>query len=636
MRRAAGLAAVGLVAAACGGGSGSPAPPTVAPAKEYSLDWAGPKAVAKPGKTTLRLAVRTPDGKILTRFRTGGGPHTGVHVIIVRDDLSSIIHKHPPVPASGRLALPVTLPEAGRYHVLVDVYPAADSGRPNFQLTHDLQVGSGIPRRRCPPIAGRQDRRADVPRRQAADPEARGAGVDGRRRHGRTGQAREVHAVLRRARTCDLLPRRYARLLPLPHLRQRSGLRRRLRLGGHDGRSTRPGRLELGVLLPATGTWQLFLQVRTAAAADRSVYAAGAMRRREHCAGLLLASSSCSSAGGRWPTRPRRRRSRASSAARASPWSRPLRWPSGRCCRSACSGSPPSASASVTPSRQRPGALPALLVRFGLDSALLSAARWSRSEPSRPGSTRAPGCTCTGGSASRAPSSQCGAHPARALAHGGRRARGPAHPGVGPARRRRPAAAAAAARRGTSASPRLPPHRGTRLAARARPARAWPTRSLPSVATPREERPMNRTRKCRASARAGALVAALALAPSAFAHAHLYPDEMPSGHRSLLQLVVPKEKEDADTTQIVMTVPSRLRLGSVVACPAGPGRTARVRRPVPEGDLEGRARRRANRSPQFTGSAKEGGDYTFQVSQTYSDGWVVNWAGNGDRRGPAP
>ncbi len=153
VRRAAGLAAVGLVAAACGGGSGSPAPPTVAPAKEYTLDWAGPKAVAKPGKTTLRLAVRTPDGKILTRFRTGGGPHTGVHVIIVRDDLSSIIHKHPPVPASGRLALPVTLPSAGRYHVLVDVYPAADSG-PAQLPAHARPPGrhGRRRRRRCPPM----------------------------------------------------------------------------------------------------------------------------------------------------------------------------------------------------------------------------------------------------------------------------------------------------------------------------------------------------------------------------------------------------------------------------------------------------------------------------------------------------
>ena len=78
---------------------------------------------------------------------------------------------------------------------------------------------------------------------------------------------------------------------------------------------------------------------------------------------------------------------------------------------------------------------------------------------------------------------------------------------------------------------------------------------------------MNRTQKCRGFARAGVLFAALALAPSAFAHAHLYPDEMPSGHGSLLQLAVPNEEENASTTQIVMTVPSGFELGSVATVP---------------------------------------------------------------------
>ncbi len=40
---------------------------------------------------------------------------------------------------------------------------------------------------------------------------------------------------------------------------------------------------------------------------------------------------------------------------------------------------------------------------------------------------------------------------------------------------------------------------------------------------------MNRTFVRRAFARAGVLVAALALAPSAFAHAELFPNEVPSG-----------------------------------------------------------------------------------------------------------
>ena len=86
------------------------------------------------------------------------------------------------------------------------------------------------------------------------------------------------------------------------------------------GHSTKPGRLELGVLLPATGRWRLFLQVtHRGKLHDGAVYAEGAMRRREHCRGTAAGTRArASSAAARWPTRPRRRRSRASSAARAS------------------------------------------------------------------------------------------------------------------------------------------------------------------------------------------------------------------------------------------------------------------------------------------------------------------------------
>ena len=262
VRGTAGLAAVGLLAAACGGGGGSPAPPPVAPAKEYSLAWEGPKTVAKPGKATLRLAVRTPDGAILKRFRTGSGPHTGVHVIIVRDDLSSIIHKHPPVPASGRLALPVTIPEAGRYHVLVDVYPAADSGRPNFQLTHDLQVGTGDPKTPLPAYAkvvktgGLTFRVVKRPVLRLAEPasmvvdvtDAKGKPVKFTPFYGAL-----AHAIFFRSGSLDYFHSHICGSDPACAAGFGSA--------ATAGQSTRPGRLELGVLLPATGAWRLFLQV---------------------------------------------------------------------------------------------------------------------------------------------------------------------------------------------------------------------------------------------------------------------------------------------------------------------------------------------------------------------------------------
>ncbi|MDP9259148.1 MAG: hypothetical protein M3Q31_21730 [Actinomycetota bacterium] len=260
-RGLAGVAALGLMAAGCGGGGGSPAPPTIAPAKEYRLDWQGPTAVAEPGRTTLRFAVLTPDGKVLKRFRTGAGPHTGVHLIIVRDDLSSIVHKHPPIPASGRLSLPVDLPKAGRYHVLVDVYPAAGALR-NFQLTHELQVGTGNVKAALPAYApvvhagGLTFRVARLPGLRLAEPasmivnvtDAAGKPITFTPFYGAL-----AHAIFFRVGSLDYFHSHICGNDPACT----SGFG----TPATTGHSTKPGRMELGVLLPATGTWRLFLQV---------------------------------------------------------------------------------------------------------------------------------------------------------------------------------------------------------------------------------------------------------------------------------------------------------------------------------------------------------------------------------------
>ncbi len=94
--------ALAMALAGCGGGSSSPAPPSIAPARQYSLAGFQPVAAVRPGKpTVVSFTVIQPNGKPLVDYRTGPGPHTGVHVILVRDDLS---HHRPPAPAdrSGR------------------------------------------------------------------------------------------------------------------------------------------------------------------------------------------------------------------------------------------------------------------------------------------------------------------------------------------------------------------------------------------------------------------------------------------------------------------------------------------------------------------------------------------------------
>ena len=135
----------------------------------------------------------------------------------------------------------------------------------------------------------------------------------------------------------------------------------------------------------------------------------------------------------------------------------------------------------------------------------------------------------------------------------------------------------------------------------------------------------------RALVRAGVLFAVLALAPSAFAHAHLFPDEMGSGHSALLQLGVPNEEDNASTTEIQMTVPSGFDLGSIAPV-AGWTATVNGNTVTWKGKLDGEELALL----PFTGSSKNEGDYVFKVRQTYSDGSVVDWAGNEDSDTPAP
>ena len=120
---------VAFVAAALVAGCGSSGPttisvPKVAPAQTFSLGSfspTGPIAAHRP--TTMSFDIQTPSERPLTRYKTGAGPHTGVHLILVRNDLAYIIHDHPPIAADGMLRQKVTFPAPGPYHVLVDAYP---------------------------------------------------------------------------------------------------------------------------------------------------------------------------------------------------------------------------------------------------------------------------------------------------------------------------------------------------------------------------------------------------------------------------------------------------------------------------------------------------------------------------------
>ena len=130
------LLAVGATLASCGSGSANNSV-TITPIKTTQLADFKPAQPVQAGKTTtISFKIVQPSGQTMTRFRTGSGPHTGVHLIIVRDDLGVIIHRHPPIGPGGLFTQSVTFPAPGPYRVVLDVYPALTGGTQGFQQTN--------------------------------------------------------------------------------------------------------------------------------------------------------------------------------------------------------------------------------------------------------------------------------------------------------------------------------------------------------------------------------------------------------------------------------------------------------------------------------------------------------------------
>ena len=209
------------VLAGCSSGSDSGTPTiTIPKAHVYKLVDRSPTTGVKPGKpVTVGFTVQQPSGQALTKFKTGPGPHTGVHVIIVADDLSTIIHRHPPPNAQGHVSEQVVLPRPGDYTVLADVYPRTGQ-LPNFQLRYDIHAdGKATPK---PLPAFKAVQKVDG---YTVDlhgkPEAAGRGAQDPQGHGHRAerQARAVRRLVRRARARGLLPEGDARVFPHACLR---------------------------------------------------------------------------------------------------------------------------------------------------------------------------------------------------------------------------------------------------------------------------------------------------------------------------------------------------------------------------------------------------------------------------------
>jgi hypothetical protein len=260
------LAAV--ILGGCGSSSGGAVSlPQVAPARIFTLAHFAPATTITPGRpTTMSFSVQLPSGKPLTTYKTGPGPHTGVHLIIVRDDLAYIIHDHPPIAASGQLRQSVTFPAPGRYRVLVDVYPNIPGGAPNFQLFRDIRVAGAYHPVKLPPFRAEQTvdgyhfdmlGRPRLHAIQAAFVPVDITDARGRPVHFVPWFGALAHAIFFKQGSLDYFHTHIC-APNAPNCGSLPGVAAS-RVSGH---TTAPGKLTLGVLLPVGGTWRLFLQMK--------------------------------------------------------------------------------------------------------------------------------------------------------------------------------------------------------------------------------------------------------------------------------------------------------------------------------------------------------------------------------------
>lgn len=265
MRFRARTALVGLILlAGCGSGGDGLQEPEIGKARTFELAGFEPSAAVKRGvATTVKLRIEKPEGGTLTTYKRGSGPHTGVHLIFVRKDLSKLIHRHPQVAADGSVAQEIAFPDPGPWHVLVDAYPdLGPNTLQNFQLTGEIEVeGAYDPRPlgTFKPVANvGGDRFALKLPRPLKALQAEYFDVDVTSAAGKPAKFEEyygatAHAIFFQEETLAYFHTHVCG----PEVPSCSGGSQVV------GESEAPGRLRVGTLLPAKGTWKLFLQAKS-------------------------------------------------------------------------------------------------------------------------------------------------------------------------------------------------------------------------------------------------------------------------------------------------------------------------------------------------------------------------------------
>ena len=235
----------------------------------FSLAGFQPHGAVRAGTpVTVSFTVQQPSGQPLTSYKTGSGPHTGVHLIIVRDDLAYIIHQHPPVGPDGLLRQTVTFPAPGPYRVLVDVYPNLPGGQANFQLFQTVTVSGAYHPRPLPRftpdqvVDGYHFAMQGHPVMHAIQAQFLHVEVTDAHGHKPTFVpwfGALAHAIFFRQGSLDY----FHTHICAPNA-PNCGTLPGVASSRISGTSSAPGKLTIGVLLPEPGTWRLFLQMKLA------------------------------------------------------------------------------------------------------------------------------------------------------------------------------------------------------------------------------------------------------------------------------------------------------------------------------------------------------------------------------------
>jgi hypothetical protein len=260
MKRTCALAALMFLLAGCGSSGTSQL--TVGAARTFRLADFGPTKFVAGKPARLSFTIEQPSGKPLTSYRTGSGPHTGVHLIIVRSDLGMLIHKHPPIGADGRIREAITLPTPGKYRVVVDAYPNLQGPLRNFQLFRVITVPGAGPNKplgqfhRAALVSGYRFTLKNAPRLKAISPAFLTLDIarpDGTPATFTPWFGALAHAIFFRSGSLDYFHTHVCSA-------GMTGCTSVLGTTRVTGRATKPGQLRVGVLLPVPGTWRLFLQ----------------------------------------------------------------------------------------------------------------------------------------------------------------------------------------------------------------------------------------------------------------------------------------------------------------------------------------------------------------------------------------